>query len=360
MKPPGSELEVLGSLDGHQIGPDSLDNATRRILYDLDLALYREKKKAFEMEIHNRILEHEAKRRGLSVQELLNHEVYAPVAKEIEFERKSFLEGEEPRELQNVVEQELGSASLPLPKETQDSLSTGVVQDILFSYLKKRREKEALETYIKQLKSDFDVRIFLKEPSPLRQKVSIQSSPVEGPKDASITVVQFGAYGDELTAKLSQDWEKVKKEYGNKIQFAFRHFPIEKLEKLPKPLQKAHHVSFCAFRQNKFWGVHKEFLKNWDQLESPNMAEILKKAGLDQNILEKCMNEQPLDKLMEEDFQAVQDLLLKRPPVFFVNGIQVLGLDGAHQIRDVIEQETRNVYFSSIQDQKSMQKEKNL
>src|SRR6056297_3659847 len=82
---------------------------------------------------------------------------------------------------------------------------------------------------------------------------------VKGKESAIVTIVEYSDFEDPFSKEFFSNLEKLKAEYGDKVRWVYRHFPVTSLH--PES-QKAAIASECAHRQDKFWEYSKELFEN--------------------------------------------------------------------------------------------------
>jgi protein-disulfide isomerase len=76
---------------------------------------------------------------------------------------------------------------------------------------------------------------------------------MRGPANAPVTLEEFGDYQCPPCGALFRELQKVESEYGDKLRFIFRHYPITERH---KNALIAAHAAEAAGLQNKYWEMH--------------------------------------------------------------------------------------------------------
>ena len=123
--------------------------------------------------IEERLLAQEAKRRGMTVEQLLNEEVYAKAPKVAEDEITKFISTRQAQPSQaNQTE---------LRRKTSD-------------YLRSQKLSQQRQDYVQRLREKAKVAVYLEEPASARVQVNSQKGFTRGPKNAPVAIVQFSDF----------------------------------------------------------------------------------------------------------------------------------------------------------------------
>jgi protein-disulfide isomerase len=150
-----------------------------------------------------------------------------------------------------------------------------------------------------------------------------------GPADAAVTITEFASMTCPHCAAFTEKvFPKIKSEYidTNKIRFVFREFPLDIKaaagSMLARCIAKDDSGKYFAvidllFRQQEGW-----VMKNTTEA----LVRIGKQAGLSQQQVEACLQDQALLNKLEADRKYANDVLkVNSTPTFFINGEMVKG-----------------------------------
>lgn len=345
MRPNFTPSKSFATIDGHEINIETLDNATRRRLYAMEMDLFRARKDALDQAVQDYLLLKEAERRGISVDDLLKHDVTEPSLSEAGKEALQFID-QHRGDLSKLSEQEL--AKIPELKNNVDLTrpeAREAVERIVSASIKKRHQEEAMKMYVAQLAKQSDLRVFLQPPPVLRQRVAIDRGPRRGAEKPTVEVVEFGSYGDRVTFQMEEDLQAAAKTYTKQLVWGFRHLPKDDTPEV----RYAHLYAYCAQQQGRFWDMHDLLIKEWYHLTLPLMKDLAKKARLEEVPLATCMDStRGLQHTLDLDRLTARELTVGQSPVYFVNGIMITGLDGPERLRETIEAEAKAAYFVAV------------
>src|SRR3989344_1624075 len=94
---------------------------------------------------------------------------------------------------------------------------------------------------------------------PKPRDVAVGTSSVRGKTGASVTVIEFSDFQCPFCSRVNPTVKKVLSDYGDKITFVYKHFPLVSIH--PRA-QKAAEASECAKDQGKFWEFHDHLFDN--------------------------------------------------------------------------------------------------
>ena len=150
-----------------------------------------------------------------------------------------------------------------------------------------------------------------------------------GPADAPVTITEFASMTCPHCAAFTEKvFPKIKSEYidTNKIRFVFREFPLDIKaaagSMLARCIAKEDAGKYFAvvdllFRQQEGW-----VMRNTTE----SLVRIGKQAGLSQQQVEACLQDQALLNKLEADRKYANDVLkVDSTPTFFINGEKVKG-----------------------------------
>ncbi len=171
-------------------------------------------------------------------------------------------------------------------------------------------------------------------------KIPIGDSPVKGPKDAPVTIVEFSDFQCPFCAKGEDRLKQVRENFGDKVKVVFKHYPLPMHD-------QAHEAAFAAMaagEQGKFWEMHDILFNNQKKFAAGKMKDLAVKwakqiDGLDVDKFKKAYsnNQSEYKKIIKKDQSLGQDLGVKGTPHFFVNGERMSGAQPYSKFKSVIE-----------------------
>lgn len=151
-----------------------------------------------------------------------------------------------------------------------------------------------------------------------------------GEADAPVTVVEFSDFQCPSCAYAVEPVKSLKKLYGSKMRFIFKHFPLM----MHRRAKMAAVSADCAGRQGRFWELHDRLFSGqsaWsDDTLSDDQARAMiagyaKEAKLDMAQYDACLRDPASLAAVEADEKEAKELFVRSTPTFFINGKRFIG-----------------------------------
>jgi protein-disulfide isomerase/rhodanese-related sulfurtransferase len=152
-------------------------------------------------------------------------------------------------------------------------------------------------------------------PETLLQRLVRPDSHVAGNPQASVTVVEFGDIECSICGTAEATAREIRKKYGSRIRFVFRHFPLGRIH--PRA-EKAAEASECAAAQGKFWEALERFYRGRDDLSEAALARYAGELGLDVGRFSQCLSSGEMAERIRRDLEDGRGLGVRGTPTFFV------------------------------------------
>jgi protein-disulfide isomerase len=173
-------------------------------------------------------------------------------------------------------------------------------------------------------------------------KIDLKDEPFRGPSDAKVTIVEYSDYQCPFCARGYNTLEQqVLKEYGDKVKFYFKDFPLG-FHPWAEPAAIA---AECAKKQKveAFWKVYDWYFQNQSQVNPQNVKEkawaVAEPLGLDKAKFDTCYDTKETQAEVKADMAEGQSLGVTGTPSFVVNGRLLVGAQPFEQLKAVIDDE---------------------
>ncbi len=173
-----------------------------------------------------------------------------------------------------------------------------------------------------------------------RQNVSVGQGASWGPADAKVTIVEFSDFQCPFCEMFYSDtYQLIRKQYGDKIRFVYRQFPIASLH--PYALGAAL-ASECALEQGKFWEYHDALFSNQSNLTKEALLKYADQAKVpDTQKFAQCLDSQKYLSKVQADLQEGAGYSVQGTPTFFINGNILVGAQPFANFAAAIDSELR-------------------
>ena len=151
-----------------------------------------------------------------------------------------------------------------------------------------------------------------------------ESGHVRGRADASVTIIEFGDFQCPPCANLSEPINQLERDYGARLRFVFRHFPLPNHQHA----REAALASEAASLQGRFWEMHDLLYREqsvWSK--APDVRTLFNAyagmLGLNIDRFKKDMESEQAKARVESDEQQATTHGVRTTPTIFINNHQV-------------------------------------
>jgi protein-disulfide isomerase len=161
----------------------------------------------------------------------------------------------------------------------------------------------------------------------------VGNSPVKGPENAPITIVEFSDYQCPFCARSEPLITEALTAYPTQARLVYKHFPLVGIHPQAMPAAIA---AVAAQKQGKFWEMHDLLFANQRELAPEQIKSYARQLGLDMAKFEADLQSDEVKAAIQADMQLAQRAGVRGTPTVFVNGklLQNRSLDGFKQLID--------------------------
>ena len=303
----GSASITLAEVDEQALQSPASNFGSARLVQ----ALYLARREALDDIIGRRLLEAEAKSRGVDRASLVEQEIAdkapTPTAADIEFW------------YQNNSARVKGA-------------SLDQLREPIKAMLIEERMDEAKAALIARLKEKTPVAVKL---APPRLTIETDGHAAKGAKDAPIQLVEFSDFQCPFCVRAHATIQQVLTTYGDKVRFVYRHYPLPNHPNA-RPAAEA---SACALEQDRFWPFHDRLFANTSKLTDSDLKAHAASAGLDTEKFAACFESRKYKSQVERDVDEASQAGVTGTPAFFINGRPLEGAQPFEAFKRVIDEE---------------------
>jgi protein-disulfide isomerase len=177
-------------------------------------------------------------------------------------------------------------------------------------------------------------------------KVPIGTSPVRGPGDAWVTLVEFGDFECPFCGEEEPVVEALLAMYPADLRLVWKNFPLTTIHPYA---QGAAIAAECADEQGLFWPMHDLLYANQNALTSTDLTNYAGQVqGLDVATWQACLSTAPPAQGVSDDVALGTMVGVGGTPTFFVNGEAVVGAVPQATLQGVIETKRAEAEASGV------------
>ncbi len=235
-----------------------------------------------------------------------------------------------------ALEEELLTALVTLEAKERNTDASGVIAAEITNKMREYSDDERLDledAMRRKLFAKYDVRFVYEQPAPFVQTVAVENDPALGSATAPVTVVMFSDFQCPACAGTHPILKRVIKEYGDRVRFVVRDYPLESIH--PEAFAAAVAAN-AANAQGKYWEYIELLYSNQEALDAASLKRYAELTGLDLKRFEADFAGDALALEVRKDLAAGRGHGVNGTPTIFVNGVKVHRLT-ASAFRDAIE-----------------------
>jgi protein-disulfide isomerase len=316
--PPADKPGVAAVVGGQTITNDELEKAIAAKLAQLEEETFKLKSQQLDIMIKRQLLEKEASKRGITVNQLIEAEISARAGAVSDSEVEAFYQENKARLTGSEAE----------------------VRPRIRTYLESQKYILRRDAFLQRLRDENNVTVYLKPPPIRRTEVAIDGAPVRGATTAPVTIVEFSDFHCPFCRQVQPTLTRVLSRYGDKVKLVFRHYPIDSLHPGARAASEA---AQCAVDQGKFWQFHDRLFAGGADSTPAALKTVAVESGLDAAAYEKCLSSGKIKSVVEKDVEQGNALGLTGTPAFYINGRLLSGAQPFEEFVRVVDEELPKV-----------------
>src|SRR5713101_2341919 len=290
--------KLVATVDGQPIYEQDLMSVAGPSLVGLRDQEFKVKSDALNQLMRQKLIETEAKKKGVTPEELLKQEVDSKIAEPSDDEAKGYY----------------------LAAKNESSLTFEEIKAQIKQLLRTAEIQQARVKYGESLRAKANVSVRLQPP---KVEVAYDPARVRGNAKAPVTIVVFSDFQCPFCQKAEPILKDLLAKYNGQVKLAFLDFPMRSLH---PQAQIAAEAGRCAEQQGKFWQYHDVLFADQTKLDEAGLAQSARSLGLDENSFQSCLNAGKFKSQIEQDLQEGNKVGAAGTPAFFIDGIYVNGV----------------------------------
>ena len=306
--PTFGEDEPLATVNGDPIFESDLEVSAQQ--RKLDQQIHALRSQALGSAIASKLLQDEAERRGVTVQEFVEVEVEPKIGAPTN------------KEVSDFYNEQKDKINLPLKE----------VRDEIVRVLRQQKATTHLNDLVAALRADSAIEVHLDPP---RLPVDLEEVRQRGPLDAPVTIVEFSDFQCPFCLKVQPVLSELREEYEDRIRWVFKDLPLTDIH--PEAVRAAQ-AARCAGEQDKFWEYRAKLFEQ-DLFTDATYTEVAEATEVDPEPLMECLNSGKYQRPVSIEASEGRNLGIEGTPAILVNGILMTGARAIENYRSVIDSE---------------------
>ena len=299
---------VIAEVGGRKITLDELEERQAARLLETRYKHYLAERQALDQLIDDELLEAQARKEHLTVEQLLERHVTSGLKDPTEDQLQVYYEGVETTE------------------------PFAAVKDKILAHIRQQRTGKARSAYLQSLRDGAGIQVWL---APPKTQVDVAGSPVRGRSDAPVQIVEFADYECPYCQRIYPELKKLSQDFGDKVALVFKDSPLPNHARASKAAEAAQ----CAGEQGNFWEFHELLFDGNRKLELAQLKQNARDLKLDTARFDRCLDSGSQALKVQKDVAQAQRLGLTGTPSFFINGHFVSGAVKYSTLREIVEQQ---------------------
>jgi protein-disulfide isomerase len=138
----------------------------------------------------------------------------------------------------------------------------------------------------------------------------------KGSQEAKVVIVEFSDFECPACATVEGTVSQLISQYGERIKFVYRHFPLKQHQYAFKAAEAAE----AAGEQGKFWEMKSLIFANQTNLNEAVFENLAQELGLDLAKFRDSLNSGKFKDKINRDYEDGDKAGVRATPTFFING----------------------------------------
>ncbi|MFV1917517.1 MAG: thioredoxin domain-containing protein [Patescibacteria group bacterium] len=166
------------------------------------------------------------------------------------------------------------------------------------------------------------------------------SDQTKGNSEARVILIEYSDFQCPACARYYLFLKQLSQEFGNQIQFVYRHFPLSQAHRNAEP---AAFAAEAAGKQGKFWEMHDlifEGQKDWSEKRNAKETFIgyAESLNLDMERFKIDVGSKEIKNKVRNDYSSGIKAGVNSTPTLFLNGKKLQNPRGYERLKNIIEQ----------------------
>jgi protein-disulfide isomerase len=304
--------EVVAVVNGRKITRREVDERAGSQAYALESKLYQLRKNTLNGLVGDELVAQEARRRGVSVEEIKKELVPAGV---------------------QVTDAQVDAVYASQAKQFGGADEAAAKQQIRAA-VERRARFGNYDKFVAGLREAGGVTLLLRPPAPVKVDVRADG-PSKGSPAAPVVLVEFSDFECPACKNNEAMVSRLLAEYGDKVRLVYKHLPLP----MHKHAFGAAQAAVCAGEQGNFWGMHDLLFEQAGGLSADALRGYAARLGLEAAAFDKCLESEESRAAVTRDSEEAGAAGIRSTPSFVLNGKLVVNPGSLPAFKELIDLE---------------------
>jgi len=165
------------------------------------------------------------------------------------------------------------------------------------------------------------------------------SDQTKGNSESKVLLVEYGDFQCSACGRYHPLLKQLNQEFGDRIQFVYRHFPLKQTHRNAEP---AAFAAEAAGKQGKFWEMHDlifEGQENWSEKRNAKdtFVEYAKSLDLDMEKFQTDVKSKEIKNKVRNDYSSGIKAGVNSTPTLFLNGKKLRNPRDYEELKKLVE-----------------------
>jgi protein-disulfide isomerase len=164
-----------------------------------------------------------------------------------------------------------------------------------------------------------------------------EDDPTRGPRDALVTIVEFGNFQCPFCRRVTATLQAIEKRYGPDVRIVWKDHPLP-FHARARPAANFAHFVYQQKGDNGFWDAHERLFATQPNLEDAALEKISGDLGLPWAQVKQAIDDDTFGDKIAASIELAMDLNARGIPYFFINGCRLSGAQPYERFEQLVEQ----------------------
>jgi protein-disulfide isomerase len=166
----------------------------------------------------------------------------------------------------------------------------------------------------------------------------LADDPIEGPKDALVTIIEFSEFQCPFCKRVGETLDKVRETYKDDVRIVWKDNPLP-FHPRAKPAAILARHAYKTKGEKGFWDVHHALFESQPKLEDSDLQAIAEKTGVDWGGAKAAIDANKYMDKIDQSVEVANDFQARGTPHFFVNGVRLSGAQPFEKFKATIDEQ---------------------